>query len=154
MAKFKITTNKILFVISLFLDIFFCYFYWSDKRLFYYIFIPIFIIILSYLKLFHFRVCFTYINRKNVNIALLSNIWSLLFRLYFVSLFFLTWSFDNLLWNFLFSLLFFVDFCINIYFIFTIYFMKSLLYFNINIPVDGWGIAEKVDAIGDAIPGL
>lgn len=151
MARFKITTNKILFLFIVLFDIFFMYYYWSHDMLAYWLLLPIFILLLSYFRCFHYFVCYTYINRKNVNRALLANLIGFLFRLWFFSYLFMTLHFMTLLWIGIIGL---IDFCITIYFIFTIYFMKSLLYFDINIPVDGWGIAEKVDAVGDAIPGL
>lgn len=83
--------------------------------------------------------------------ALIANVTSFLFRLFIFSYLFISLNFMTLLWI---GIIGFIDLCITIYFVFTIYFMKSLLYFDINIPVDGWGIADKVDAMGDAIPGL
>lgn len=119
--------------------------------LFWKIILPVFLIPLLYFKYFHFCVCYTYINRKNVNRSLISIGVCAFFKLVFLVLLYLK------LWFFTFfvaSVIVSVDFCIAGYFGFTIYFMKSMLYFDINIPVDGFGISEKVDAMGDAIPGL
>lgn len=83
--------------------------------------------------------------------ALISNAFSLVFRFVFFVLLYVSWGIKSILFL---GIPGSIDTIITFYFIFTIYFMKSLLYFDINIPVDGWGIGEKVDAMGDAIPGL
>lgn len=149
--SFKITTNKILFLISSLIDIFFLYKAYDYEIWLYYIFIPILILLLSYFKYFHFCVCYTFINRRNVNNALLSLIICNLYKLAIFFLLYITFNFVSLL---LMGIVGSVDMIISAYFFFNIYFMKSLLYFDMNIPVDGFGIDEKVDMLGDAIPGL
>lgn len=147
----KITPNKILFVISVLFDVLFLYEYYNKDLFIWKLFLPVIVIPITGLKYYHFCVCFTYINRYNVNLALISNGLSIIWKLWF---YFALWWNTSILTTMLWSIPGWIDGAITVYFIVTIYFMKSLLYFDINIPVDGWGISEKINAAGDAIPGL
>lgn len=148
---FKITCNKILFIISAIFDIFFFYQYFNYSLILWKFILPIMIIPITALKYFHFCVCFTFINRKNVNMALISIFFSTIFKIFFMIILYLKFMWGKLM---IMSIFFSIDLVIVAYFAISIYFMKGLLYFDVSIPVDGYGINEKIDKWGNAIPGL
>ncbi|ELA46313.1 hypothetical protein VCUG_02201 [Vavraia culicis subsp. floridensis] len=150
-ASFKVTYNKILFIVVCIIDCVFLYMTYHSNLFLWYIFVPVSIPIMAFFKYYHFLVCYKTINRKNVNYALMSIGVSLLYKLCYFGLLFLAGRLFSML---IMGAVGFVDFVINMYFAANIYFMKSLLYFDVNIPVDGYGIDEKVNQFGNAIPGL
>lgn len=151
MTFLKITINKILFLVAVFLDLFFLYMTYRFELVFWKIILPIGVILMVPFKYYHFLVCYKIINRRNVNLALVSVVISTIYLVAFYGLLFLSFSFLRLT---VMSIMGFINFVVNVYFAINIYFMKSVLYFDVNIPVDGYGIDDKVNQFGNAIPGL
>ncbi|EPR79383.1 hypothetical protein SLOPH_809 [Spraguea lophii 42_110] len=150
MAFSKITFNKILFVVIILVELAYTTIFFLKHLVLYHLDILLFILVL--LSKYHlYLICYKTINRRNINYGILSLMLSFSYEILFFSMLFL----KNIgLFMIMFYIVCPISLGMKLALLLSIYFFKTLLYFDISIPVEGYEISKRVDNLADNIPGL